>query len=235
MPTIDLGLVVGPQGPQGETGPTGATGATGATGPTGPTGPQGPTGATGAQGPTGPAGPNSVSGTTATTLTGILKGNGSTVSAATAGTDYQAAITAQGVLVGAGAGSVSAKTLDTSGLTNDNNHIPTSGAVKGEITRVIPGSYVILHGRQAVITVSTYACAWRAFGVLTSNDRIDLLYSYGRMYSGITGSNIQAVKSDDYTVTIKNTHDSARFYLGVMFFPSADNQTISVTVEEIPT
>lgn len=188
------------------------------------------------RGAAGAAGPNSVSSTTATTLNGILKGNGNTVEAATAGTDYQAAITAQGVLVGAGAGSVSAKTLDTSGLTNDSDHIPTSGAVKGAITRVIPGSYVILSGRQAVITVSAYTCAWRAFGVLTANDRIDLLYSYGRMYSGITGANITAVKSDDdLTVTIKNTHSSARFYLGVMFFPSADTQTISVTVEAIPT
>ena len=56
MPTIDLGQVVGPQGPQGATGPTGATG---------------------------PAGPNSISGSTATTLTGILKGDGSTVGTAT--------------------------------------------------------------------------------------------------------------------------------------------------------
>ena len=56
MPTIDLGQVVGPQGPQGATGPTGATG---------------------------PAGPNSISGSTATTLTGILKGDGSSVGTAT--------------------------------------------------------------------------------------------------------------------------------------------------------
>ena len=86
MPTIDLGLVVGPQGPQGATGPTGATGPQGETGATGATGPQGPTGATGAtgpQGPTGPAGPNSVSGTTATTLTGVLSGNGSVVGTTT--------------------------------------------------------------------------------------------------------------------------------------------------------
>jgi len=46
---------------------------------------QGPTGPTGA---TGPAGPNTVSTTTATNITGLLKGNGSTVLAATAGTDY---------------------------------------------------------------------------------------------------------------------------------------------------
>ena len=45
-------------------------------------GPVGPAGATGS------AGPSSVSGTTTTSLTGILKGNGTTVTVATPGTDY---------------------------------------------------------------------------------------------------------------------------------------------------
>lgn len=53
-----------------------------------PRGVAGPTGATGATGPEGPAGPNSVTSSTTTTLTGILKGNGSVVGTATAGTDY---------------------------------------------------------------------------------------------------------------------------------------------------
>lgn len=56
----------------------GPTGATGDTGPTGPTG------------DTGPAGPNAVTTATTTNITGILKGNGSTVLAAVAGTDYVA-------------------------------------------------------------------------------------------------------------------------------------------------
>lgn len=47
-----------------------------------------PRGVAGATGPEGPAGPNTVTGTTTTTLTGILKGNGSVVGTATAGTDY---------------------------------------------------------------------------------------------------------------------------------------------------
>lgn len=93
----------GPQGPQGEPGPqgpAGADGAPGAKGDTGPEGPQGeqgpqgppgPAGADGqdgAQGPQGPAGPNEVSTTTGTNITGLLKGDGSTVQAAVAGTDY---------------------------------------------------------------------------------------------------------------------------------------------------
>ena len=81
---------------------------------------------------------------TKTGLTGILKGNGTTVGTATAGTDYQAAITAQGVLVGAGSGSVSSKTLDDSSLTNDNDHIPTSGVVKSALTFTSLGSFSTL-------------------------------------------------------------------------------------------
>ena len=50
-----------------------------------------PKGAAGSKGDTGATGPNSVSTSTATDITGILKGNGSTVAAAVAGTDYAAA------------------------------------------------------------------------------------------------------------------------------------------------
>jgi len=46
----------------------------------------------GSRGPAGAAGPNTVSTTTATNITGLLKGNGSNVSQATAGTDFAAAI-----------------------------------------------------------------------------------------------------------------------------------------------
>lgn len=89
----------GPQGEKGDTGeagPQGPKGDTGETGPKGDTGPQGPAGEkgeTGAQGDTGPAGPNEVSETTATALNGILKGDGTNVAVAEAGTDYAAALT----------------------------------------------------------------------------------------------------------------------------------------------
>lgn len=90
----------GPQGPKGDTGDTGPAGADGApgakgdkgdkgdTGETGPQGPKGDKGDTGDTGPAGAAGPNSVSTATATNITGLLKGNGATVAAAVAGTDY---------------------------------------------------------------------------------------------------------------------------------------------------
>ena len=49
-------------------------------------------GPTGAQGEPGPSGPNMVTAETATTLTGLLKGDGTSVSAAEAGTDYVAPV-----------------------------------------------------------------------------------------------------------------------------------------------
>lgn len=54
----------------------------------GPQGPAGADGANGQDGAEGPAGPNEVSTTTGTNITGLLKGNGSTVQQAEAGTDY---------------------------------------------------------------------------------------------------------------------------------------------------
>ena len=54
----------------------------------GPAGADGANGQDGAEGPQGPAGPDEVSTTTVTNITGLLKGNGSTVQQAVAGTDY---------------------------------------------------------------------------------------------------------------------------------------------------
>jgi hypothetical protein len=48
----------------------------------------GPAGPAGATGPAGPAGPNLIDGSTPTPLTGLLKGNGTDIDVATAGTDY---------------------------------------------------------------------------------------------------------------------------------------------------
>lgn len=61
---------------------------TAARGPAGPQGPTGSTGPEGPEGPQGPAGPNTVSTSTTTALNGILKGTGTNVAVATAGTDY---------------------------------------------------------------------------------------------------------------------------------------------------
>lgn len=104
------------QGAKGDTGAQGPAGADGATftpavdssgniswtndkslpnpdtvnirGPQGPAGADGANGQDGAEGPQGPAGPNEVSTTTGTNIAGLLKGNGTTVQQAVAGTDY---------------------------------------------------------------------------------------------------------------------------------------------------
>ena len=83
----------GATGPAGATGPSGATGPGGATGPAGATGAKGDTGgtgATGAKGDTGATGPNNITTSTTTNITGIIKGDGSAIAAASPGTDYVA-------------------------------------------------------------------------------------------------------------------------------------------------
>ena len=89
----------GPQGSPGTTGAKGDNGDTGLTGPKGDVGDQGPQGIQGVQGVkgdtgntgnTGSAGPNQVTTSTATNITGIIKGNGSVCSQASAGSDYVA-------------------------------------------------------------------------------------------------------------------------------------------------
>ncbi len=78
----------GAQGVKGDTGLTGPQGIIGLTGPTGADGTNGSTGAQGIQGATGATGPNNVSTATTTAISGLLKGNGSTVSMASPTTDY---------------------------------------------------------------------------------------------------------------------------------------------------
>ena len=74
---LDNPASVSIKGPQGAKGDTGA---------------KGDPGAQGAQGEQGPAGPNEINTETQTNLTGLLKGNGTNVQLAEAGTDYQAPI-----------------------------------------------------------------------------------------------------------------------------------------------
>lgn len=114
----------GPAGPAGQDGQDGQDGAPGPQGPrgkmylpsvtngiiswtltetetipqsadiTGPAGPAGPAGQDGQDGQDGAPGPNLINASTETTINGLLKGNGSVVSAAVSGTDYQAPLTA---------------------------------------------------------------------------------------------------------------------------------------------
>ena len=80
--TFTFNVKNGSKGSQGEPGADGKDGQDGAPGANGKDGQDG------AQGEQGPAGPNQVSTSTATNISGLLKGNGSAVSAAVPGTDY---------------------------------------------------------------------------------------------------------------------------------------------------
>lgn len=94
----------------------------------------------------GPAGPNTVSTSTTTALNGVLTGNGSTVGA---------------------------KSIDTSSLTNDNDHIPTSGAVKSAIDNVVKNES----------STDNYSS-------VSSSTRVDL--------SGYTSTNMYCAPCDGY-------------------------------------
>lgn len=80
----------------------------------------------------GPAGPNEVSSSTATSLSGVLVGDGS---------------------------NVGAKALDTSSLTNDNNHVPTSGVVKSAIDNVLPAVTATDNGKVLMVVNGAWAKA----------------------------------------------------------------------------
>lgn len=89
--------------------------------------------------------------TLTTSITGLLKGNGTAISAATAGTDYQAAISATGLLKGAGSGSVSAATAGT-------DYVAPGTATNFTATQTFTGTSsnmaVVLQDASEVVTVS---------------------------------------------------------------------------------
>lgn len=87
--------------------------------------------------------------------TGVLKASSGVIAAATAGTDYQAAITASGILKGAGAGSVSAATAGTdyttpTGTENLSNKTLVAPVVLASTTSTQDG--VIVTGRAGGTT-----------------------------------------------------------------------------------
>lgn len=88
-PSVNWDLVAA-EGVTGDTGQQGIQGIQGIQGATGSQGNPGSNGAAGADGAAGAAGPNTVTTSTTTNITGLLKGNGSVVSQASAPTDYVA-------------------------------------------------------------------------------------------------------------------------------------------------
>ncbi|WP_052700788.1 beta strand repeat-containing protein, partial [Methylocucumis oryzae] len=147
----------GNTGVTGDTGATGSTGNTGVTGATGSTGGTGTTGATGITGPTGNTGPNTVSASTSTTYNGLLKGNGSIVTTATAGTDYltsSSSLNANNI----SSGSMNPSFLSSSGASNGDvltyNGSQWAPAASSSGASGFNFSYIINSG--ATVTISAH-------------------------------------------------------------------------------
>lgn len=139
----------------------GLKGETGKQGPAGPTGPQGPTGTAGtngkdgAAGATGPAGPNKVGTDTATTFSGLLKGDGSKVVQAVAGTDYA---TPEQVNKKADKPTIQTVKLVSSGWTENAQTVTCTGIVTDETAQIVDISPAV-GGFKAYMDAGIYVSA----------------------------------------------------------------------------
>lgn len=161
----DQGQLQGPTGAQGEPGPAGPQGAPGEKGEPGE---KGDTGATG------PSGPNTITAETATTLTGLLKGDGTSVSAAVAGTDYVVPVEGKGLsandyttdeknkLAGLSAPVARTATLTVAGWSNNTQTVSVEGVTANSILTVTyaPASH------DAWLDAGVY-CSAQGAGTLT--------------------------------------------------------------------
>ena len=148
----------------------------GAKGDTGPAGPQGETGAAGAQGA---PGPNEVSESTATALSGLLKGDGTKVTTAAAGTDYatpeqldgkQDYISASGILKGDGQGGILTASSESD--------YATPGYVNGQIS---------VHNSSTGSHINQF------------NAKQNTITATGLLKGGGSGSVSAAISGTDYT------------------------------------
>lgn len=126
----------------------------------------GAAGTNGADGATGPAGPNTVSTSTSSNISGLLKGNGSNVVAATAGADYavpSAARTAS-LSVDGWNDSTLTQTVSVAGVTANNNIIVTPAPD----SCVAWGAAGIYCSAQASGTL-TFKCTAKPSAAITAN------------------------------------------------------------------
>lgn len=104
-------------------------------------------GANGPQGPAGSAGPNEVTAATATNITGLLKGNGSTIQQAVAGEDYAEASHTQSastITAGTFAGQVKA------------NADAVSALATAQVRNIYAGTTDLTSGTSALATGDIY-------------------------------------------------------------------------------
>ena len=213
----------GPAGPQGEPGAPG-TAATVAVGTvtTGAAGsgaavtnagtasaavfnftiPRGDKGETGAAGAQGAPGPNEVSESTATALSGLLKGDGTKVTTAAAGTDYatpeqldgkQDYISARGILKGDGQGGILTASSESD--------YATPGYVNGQISvhNSSAGSHINQFNAKLDKSGGTMTGTLNMSGGFTAKGVITLPFSDGLLKTTLSGIMVQASAGTDYT------------------------------------
>ena len=105
--------------------------------------------------------------TLSTTVTGVLKGNGTAISAATSGTDYAPATSGTSILYGSGAGGFSNVTIGT-GVAFAGGTLSATGS-GGTVTSVTGTAPVVSSG-GATPAISMAAATTSVNGYLTSTD-----------------------------------------------------------------
>lgn len=141
--------------------------------------------------------------TLTTSITGLLKGNGTAISAATAGTDYQAAISATGILKGAGSGSVSAATAGT-------DYVAPGTATTFTALQTFTGSSSVLAAKMVNIKETCTVSATAATGTINYDVTTQSVLYYTSNASAnwtvnlraSSGTSLDAVMSTGESVTV---------------------------------
>jgi hypothetical protein len=167
--------------------------------------------------------------TISTSITGLLKGNGTAISAATAGTDYQAALTGTG-FVKSTAGTIS---YDTNTYLTANQSITLSGAVTGTgataITTTLASSIVGISNLSATGTPSatTYLRGDNTWATVS-----------GSGFNGTLAAGTATVAPLDYTIAgsvLKTTPLAGDFEAdtnGISYYSHADSSRGIMDVEQ---
>ena len=125
--------------------------------------------------------------TLSTTVTGVLKGNGAAISAATSGTDYAPATSGTSILYGSGAGGFSNVTIGT-GVAFAGGTLSATGS-GGTVTSVTGTAPVVSSG-GATPAISMAAATTSVNGYLTSTDWTTF---NGKQAALVSGTNIKTV------------------------------------------
>ena len=178
----------------------------GAKGDTGPAGPQGETGAAGAQGA---PGPNEVSESTATALSGLLKGDGTKVTTAAAGTDYATPAQVDAKLDKSGGtltGMLNVAAGMSIGVVDSILKTTPGGVVSGAVAGTDYATPEQLSGKQDYISASGILKGDGQGGILTASSESDYAtpgYVNGQIsvHNSSAGSHINQFNAKQNTIT----------------------------------